>query len=93
MAKKKQPKKPTIVYASGETPIIDFADFGRLSLGAHGILFEFGQNQPFDNKIVVTHQVIVPHDVAGRLHKILGDHLKEFCETVEKTMADTKKKS
>jgi len=78
------------MYADGETPIIEFADFARISLGPHGMLFEYGQNQPFEDKIVLTHQVIVPHDVAVRMHEILGDQLNEFNETVKKSIEDMK---
>ena len=90
MAKKKQPKKPTIVYADSETPIIEYADFVKLSLGIYGILFEFGQSQPVGGGAAITYQVIVPHEVARRVRQILKDQLDEYDTTTKKALEDLK---
>jgi len=93
VAKKKQAKTQKVIYADGENPPVEFADFVRLSLGPHGILFGFGQNHPFRKQISLTYEVLLPHDVAGRLHHILGDQLKEYEKKVTESLKMVKEES
>lgn len=83
MAKKEPLQKPKISYANAGTPILEYADFVRLSSGQNGIVFGFGQQHPHRPGTAITYEVIVPYAVAERLHEILGDQLDRAKKIIE----------
>jgi len=79
-----------LTYPNQEQPVLEYSDFVRLDASPDGVIFSFGQTHPRRKSFNITHEIIVPLRVAGALHNILGDQLKNVMKRIEEMEAAEK---